>query len=1173
MATTTRQSNLFATEDWKKLYTTFREADFQSYDYETIRKSFIDYLQVYYPEDFNDFIESSEYIALIDMIAFLAQSMSFRADLNARENFLDLAESRESVLRLARMLSYVPKRNQTSRSFLKLTALQTTEDIFDSNGVNLSGLKIKWNDRNNPDFLEQYTTILNSVMFVSQKFGKPALRKTVNGVRIEEYNLQTIADSVPVYTFGNRVGGTTIPFELVNATYLNSETPYEEAPKPGDSFNMIYRNDGRGNNSVNTGFFFYFKQGELRTADFVIDEKLANRVVNINISNINETDVWLYQTDDVGNPTDEWTKVPAITGNNVIYNSVSGNTRKLYTVVSRADDQIDLVFGDGVFSDIPSGNFRVYFRTSANESYRITPAEMANKTINLDYVSRKNTLETLTLTLSLQSTVANSTASEDIESIRTNAPQQYYSQNRMVNGEDYNVYPVTQYTDIIKSKAINRTSSGISRYLDVKDTTGKYSSTNIYCDDGILYRNFVEDTFTFEWVNNNDILRVLRRNITPILQDRSTLHFYLDRYPRIDLTDLSTLWNNSTVGTNTVTGYFTDPLSNPQQIGGYVGSDRQYIRNNSLVKFVAPEGFYFGVDSNLLVGTPTNPGESLSKWTKVVNVVNDGINQGLGNFDDGTGPVTLSDQIATGSFVTQVIPPLTTTLDIEDVIVENIKLYRDFGLRYDRAAQSWKIITSNNLNTTSDWSLDRAGDTTNTGQDSSWIILFTTDGETYTVTNRGLEYVFESVLETRFYFDSTVKIFDPNSGRTIKDNVKILKFNTEPDANTALGFDYAMEIYNTISESDGYVNDNKVLVTFSDSDDDGVVDNPDVFDVVVDPNTNTTSKLVFFEQYQDYDNFVRSRPATTVVNVNYATQSSIQSSLSLHSIGEVFYATTDKAFFVVGGTATAKTLTSTTSYTVATGRKDLRFHYRHNAPNNRRIDPSPSNIIDLYILTKSYTDAYVLYAQDNTNMLAEPVAPTTEDLRLSFQGLETVKSVSDTIIYNSAKFKPLFGDKAASKLQATFKVVKNNQTLITNNEIKSLVIERINDYFDVNNWDFGDTFYFSELSTYLHQSLTPYISSIVIVPRATNESFGSLYQINSQSDEIFISAATVDNVEIIDAVTSTNLQSSGLVVNNTSGTQSVGASSTNAVSVSSSQTTASGVSSSSSSGSSSGGGY
>ena len=80
MASITRQSNLFAAEDWVKLYETFNDIDFQSYDYQTIRKSMIDYLRTYYPEDFNDFIESSEYVALIDMIAYQAQALSFRTD-------------------------------------------------------------------------------------------------------------------------------------------------------------------------------------------------------------------------------------------------------------------------------------------------------------------------------------------------------------------------------------------------------------------------------------------------------------------------------------------------------------------------------------------------------------------------------------------------------------------------------------------------------------------------------------------------------------------------------------------------------------------------------------------------------------------------------------------------------------------------------------------------------------------------------------------------------------------------------------------------------------------------------------------------------------------------------------------------------------------------------------
>ena len=59
----------------------------------------------------------------------------------------------------------------------------------------------------------------------------------------------------------------------------------------------------------------------------------------------------------------------------------------------------------------------------------------------------------------------------------------------------------------------------------------------------------------------------------------------------------------------------------------------------------------------------------------------------------------------------------------------------------------------------------------------------------------------------------------------------------------------------------------------------------------------------------------------------------------------------------------------------------------------------------------------------------------------------------------SAKFKALFGEKADTKLQATFKVVKNTELGQVDSEIKSQVIQVINSYFNVNNWDFGDTFY------------------------------------------------------------------------------------------------------------------
>ena len=90
MSSTDRQNRLLVAEDWKRIYQSYRNADFKSYDFDNLRRTMINYIRQNYPEDFNDYIESSEYLALIDLIAFLGQNIAFRTDLNARENFYSL---------------------------------------------------------------------------------------------------------------------------------------------------------------------------------------------------------------------------------------------------------------------------------------------------------------------------------------------------------------------------------------------------------------------------------------------------------------------------------------------------------------------------------------------------------------------------------------------------------------------------------------------------------------------------------------------------------------------------------------------------------------------------------------------------------------------------------------------------------------------------------------------------------------------------------------------------------------------------------------------------------------------------------------------------------------------------------------------------------------------------
>jgi hypothetical protein len=117
----------------------------------------------------------------------------------------------------------------------------------------------------------------------------------------------------------------------------------------------------------------------------------------------------------------------------------------------------------------------------------------------------------------------------------------------------------------------------------------------------------------------------------------------------------------------------------------------------------------------------------------------------------------------------------------------------------------------------------------------------------------------------------------------------------------------------------------------------------------------------------------------------------------------------------------------------------------------------------------------------------------------------------------------LFGAKAAPALRGTFKVVKSSVINISDTEIKSRLITALNEYFSIDNWDFGETFYYTELSAYLHNKLASYISSVVIVSQDTSQKFGNLFQVNAGPDEIFVSAVTAEDIQIIPAITNAQL--------------------------------------------------
>lgn len=1210
MSATDRENRLLVAENWTKIYQSFRNADFQSYDFENLRRTMVNYLRQNYPEDFNDYIESSEYLALIDLIAFLGQNIAFRVDLNARENFLELAERRDSILRLARVISYNAKRNIAASGLLKFTSVQTTESVIDSNGRNLANQVITWNDVSNQNWYDQFIRIVNAAMPATQQFGNPSDSATIYGIPTSQYRLQAANTDVPVYSFNKVVSGASMNFEITSTTFSGESFIYEEPPRVGNSVACIYRDDGQGAGSLNTGFFFNFTQGSLNTGTFTITQPSSNESIDINTPNINNSDVWLYQLDMSGIESTLWSKVPSLTGNNIIYNSINNNVKSIYGVTTKASDEVSLVFGDGTFGNLPQGSFRVYYRISNGLSYVINTQDIRNVTVDIPYISSLGQLQTLTVSLALTASVSNSSPSESNTSIKTNAPQVYYTQNRMITGEDYNISPLSTNQQVLKVLSVNRTSSGISRYFDLVDPTSKYSSTNLFADDGVIYTENYTPTVNFSYVTKDDITRTIYNTIFNILKHIDLRNFYYSKFIKDAASDgFDASWQQTSYDVTTSTGTIeVSSLSSP---------NLQYITIGSLIKFSAPVGYYFDTtaqNNKLVKGNATITGSSLYIWAEVVSINNGSytLNKIIPSSFVTTETVNnVITDITHKVLISKLIPKFVNTIVNTSTISTMIGLIyanESFGLTYNITTSSWQIIKHSNLNTIDAFSLAYQADTSNRNIDSSWLLLFTPSNGSYIVTSRETRYIFESDKQLRFYFDGTSKIYDTQSNSIVNDLIKVLSINSNPSVITTLASGLAGDtkitvssgigiiagmkiegygisentivvdvttadtvkltlsnpiLYTVTSEivslkiasistftndivwqisseyigTDGYIDTKKVVISFLDTDNNGIVDDPDLFETLIAPNISPLTKYIIEQKYsistgqEDY-RYVDNISNTVII---LSSESQVGSTLQ-YKVGQYFYfydAGVVKQLNATGG------LIVTLDYKVYIGRDKLKFQYTHSADYDSRIDPGTSNIIDVYVLMNEYDITFRQWL--NGSISTKPLPPSSNELYNTLSpNLNLIKSISDEIVYHPVSYTVLFGSTAIPELQATFKVIKNPEQVVSDNDIKSRVITAINQFFAIDNWNFGDYFYFTELSTYVINSLAPDIVSFVIVPTQTGLNFGSLFEITANSDQLFISGATVNDIEIISGITTTNIKSvSGTSTPSTTSNQSI----------------------------------
>lgn len=754
MSNNIRQSNLFLDTDWKIAYESFLKADYASYDYDSLYESMVDYIRDIYGEEFNDFIRSSEVLAHVNLLSYIGQSYALRNDINAKENFLDAVRD-SSLIKIANTLTYKVKRNIPNQGLLKISAVKTDENVLDSNGFSLSNKIIFWNQQGLPTWYDSFIKIIESTLNDKHRIGNPVQRQRSGNDTHDIYELNQSPYTNYTYAFNKQINGDSYDFEIVPID-LHDNGVKERTPSNEHPFSMLFKNGSGGNQSNENGFFVYFKEGILNYQDFYYKSPIIDRTELIDVANINNDDVWVNGMNDDGSVKNYWTDIPKSSGQNIIYNEIDLKNRHIYFSKTKADNKVEILYGDGNFSKSPTEHIRVWYRPSSNTKYKIKKNDFYNIEIRIPYISRKGQPHTLTLYVTATQDYDNAQLSEDKDDIKRNLVSDHYSQERMVTLQDYNILPY-QYNDFRKIRTYNRDNASKLRYpyLDHIDPTGLHSNSKVNVVDGYMYDEYYPLTARY-YVKRigRDGDNMTQNHIDPMLNTEYfklfTNNIVFNEEYKIDDSEftfdgqLRLFWDNkftskdNTVGNLYTKEYNVDGSTDWNEIDI---NDYPVIRYRSKLRFLHDGNEY---------------------WSTIIST------------EDG---LKLSDYVPTNAYLNLVVPYIETTIDngTRNKIVELIKKQESFGLRYDIVHGKWVMIREDSIFNTNNDKYDNTPPKSTNNPDYRWLIRAIcykdVDETYYDITVRGLRIIAGSDKQARFFFKNTEWVNDINTGLPALDSI------------------------------------------------------------------------------------------------------------------------------------------------------------------------------------------------------------------------------------------------------------------------------------------------------------------------------------------------------------------------------------------------------------------
>ena len=777
------------------------------------------------------------------------------------------------------------------------------------------------------------------------------------------------------------------------------------------------------------------------------------------------------------------------------------------------------------------------------------------------------------MTFSAVSVIQNSAASETVDRIRSIAPSTYYAQNRMVNGQDYNSYPLKDQS-ILKIQTINRTFAGQPKYIDWHDASGNYENVKIFGDDLNLHYemtiNTTNSTVSSRSLIDSAIEKILQStNIQNVLTHISATH--PDTYGVVSQPRNKFIEDNRKI--YSYGGQVNQPLLEKTAIQGaldrhWYGEPLEYVTINNVIHAKIPDPVKYPQDDGKIYDEfiprtidgvteypPGDPGSGLQpissqpkfglRFNRYTGIVGNGTISGISvisasekdevwtlEFSSDKTTVFVTSNIR-GNYPSAVIGTqyslTNTSAPIDFTITAGTRAFENgdaFIVRVP-AKHLGEVTEFDTMNLNGKWEIiDGVTLTKQNGVDidpntlafdpnsanASWIIWvealisqlnYAIIG--YNIHFRELKLIAESERKhTKFWFNTVDQILDADTQDRVYDKIKILRSNLDAFGKP-LQKTENYDVVGAVKNSDGTVNIYALEVIPSDTQ--NAINSGDGF----------PDDILQFEDFSEncYRYYLFDSSTGTELEITDLT--TINNIKDQFSNGAFAYKTAP-------GVEYRRYAARGNAFNTALNRNEelLDFMWQHFSPNTNMIDPSVSNIHDAFILTRGYYDNMMAYITGASSIV--PTPPTPLELRNSFGYIFDKKMLSDTVIMHPGKIRLLFGDMAEPQLRAKFKIVKLPTATFSDERIKLEVINIINNYFNINNWDFGQKFYATDLTSAIHQNLATEIATIVPVPVYSVNSFGSLFVIEPGFDEILQSCATISDVEIVTELTASVLR-------------------------------------------------